>query len=161
MYFYGSEEPFTYHHGDFSYTAEFRGIGPWLQGMLQDDEAGGREAVERLFTVRDCPACGGSRLRPESRAVKVHGMGIADLTRLPVKDALAAFSVISLNEREELVAGQVLNEIRNRLEFLLNVGVGYLSLDRSVTSLSGGEGQRIRLATQIGSQVAGRALCSR
>ena len=155
VYFYGSEEPFTYHHGDFSYTAEFRGIGPWLQGMLQDDEAGGREAVERLFTVRDCPECGGSRLRPESRAVKVHGQGIADLTRLPVKDALAALSVISLNEREELVAGQVLDEIRNRMEFLLNVGVGYLSLDRSVTSLSGGEGQRIRLATQIGSRLRG------
>jgi len=155
VYFYGSEEPFTYHHGDFSYTAEFRGIGPWLQGMLQDDEAGGREAVERLFTVRDCPECGGSRLRPESRAVKVHGQGIADLTRLPVKDALAALSVISLNEREELVAGQVLDEIRNRMGFLLNVGVGYLTLDRSVTSLSGGEGQRIRLATQIGSRLRG------
>ncbi len=155
VYFCGSEEPFTYHHGDFSYTAEFGGIGPWLQGMLEDDEAGGREAVERLFTVRDCPECGGSRLRPESRAVKVHGLGIAELTRLPVKDALEAFAGISLDEREELVAGQVLDEIRNRMEFLLNVGVGYLSLDRSVTSLSGGEGQRIRLATQIGSRLRG------
>ena len=155
VYFYGSDEPFTYHHGDFSYTAEFRGIGPWLQGMLQDEEAGGREVVERLFTARDCPECRGSRLRPESRAVKVHGLGIADLTRLPVKDALEALAGIELDAREDLVAGQVLDEIRNRMEFLLNVGVGYLSLDRSVTSLSGGEGQRIRLATQIGSRLRG------
>jgi excinuclease ABC subunit A len=155
VYFYGSEEPFTYHHGDFNYTAEFRGIGPWLQGIMQDDEAGGREAVERLFTLKDCPECGGSRLRPESRAVRVHGMGIGDLTRLPVKDAIKAFAGIVLNEREHLVAGQVLDEVRDRLKFLLNVGVGYLSLDRSVTSLSGGEGQRIRLATQIGSRLRG------
>ena len=155
VYFYGSEEPFTYHRGDFNYTAEFRGIGPWLQGIMQDDEAGGREVVERLFTLKDCPECGGSRLRSESRAVRVHGMGIGDLTRLPVKDAIKALAGIVLNEREHLVAGQVLDEVRDRLEFLLNVGVGYLSLDRSVTSLSGGEGQRIRLATQIGSRLRG------
>jgi excinuclease ABC subunit A len=154
-YFYGSEEPITYRHGDLSFTAEFRGVGPWLQGILRDEDAGSREVAQRLFTVRDCPECGGSRLRPESRAVKVHGFGIADLTRLPVKDAIKALSGIVLSQREELLAAQILDEIRNRLEFLLNVGVGYLTLDRSVTSLSGGEGQRIRLATQIGSRLRG------
>ncbi len=155
VYFHGSTKPITYRYGDFKYAAEFLGIGRWLHGLLQDDDAGAREAVERLFSVRDCPACGGSRLRPESRSVRIRGMGIADLARLPVENALEACRRITLTDREVKIAGQVLEEIRNRLEFLQNVGVGYLSLDRTVTSLSGGESQRIRLATQIGSRLRG------
>jgi len=111
--------------------------------------------VELLFSPRQCAACAGARLRPESRAVKVDGLGIADFARMPLDEALQAFRRIRLNAREYKIAGQLLKEIGERLEFLLNVGVSYLSLDRPVTSLSGGEGQRIRLATQIGSRLRG------
>ena len=94
-------------------------------------------------------------MRPESRAVKLDGMGIADFSRLPLAKTLKAFQQLSLTAREQKIAGQVLKEIHERLEFLLNVGVSYLSLDRPAASLSGGEGQRIRLATQIGSKLRG------
>ncbi len=155
-YFEGSPEPITYYYGDYRYTAEFKGIGTWLEGLLQDDEnLKIHEELEKLFTVQDCPACGGARLRPESRAVKVNGMAISEYARLSLENALASFRRIQLTPREEKIAGQVLKEITDRLEFLTDVGVGYLSLHRPVATLSGGEGQRIRLATQIGSKLRG------
>jgi excinuclease ABC subunit A len=156
VYFNGSSEPISFQYGEYRYTSEFGGIGKWLESLLEDEEnPRDREDVEKLFSVQDCTACKGSRIRPESRAVKLNGMAISDYARLPLADALAAFKKIKLASREEKIAGQVLKEICDRLDFMLNVGVGYLSLDRSVTTLSGGEGQRIRLATQIGSRLRG------
>ncbi len=156
VYFNGSPDPITYFYGNYRYTAEFKGVGKWLEGLLgSDGNVKTREELEKLFTVRDCPACDGARLRPESRAVRVNGMSISEYARKPLEKALAAFRKIPLSTREEIIAGQILKEISDRLEFLVNVGVGYLSLDRSVATLSGGEGQRIRLATQIGSKLRG------
>src|SRR5437764_4857802 len=102
-----------------------------------------------------CPACHGKRLRPESLAVQVEGMSIADFTAMPVSRALEKASSIKLAGRELQIAGRIMSEIVERLQFLHAVGLGYISLDRSAATLSGGEGQRIRLATQIGSKLRG------
>ena len=107
------------------------------------------------MSATTCPACHGKRLRPESLAVKVNGMSIADFTALPVSRAVEAAAQIKLSEREERIAGRIRKEIAERLGFLNAVGLGYISLDRSAATLSGGEGQRIRLATQIGSKLRG------
>ena len=136
--------------------ADFRGVGNWIESLLEEEEyIRGREELEKVFSTQDCPECRGSRLKPESRAVKINEMSISDYARLSLDNAGKAFRKIQLSERESLIAGQVLREICDRVEFLLNVGVGYLSLDRPSSSLSGGEGQRIRLATQIGSKLRG------
>ena len=156
VYFYGSTEPLTFAYDDYHYSATFRGIARWLEELRSDEEDTRlQEEVGLLFSAQACPACGGARLRPESRAVKLDGMGIDDFSRLPLGKALQAFRQLTLTAREHKIAGQVLKEIKERLEFLLNVGVAYLSLDRPVSTLSGGEGQRIRLATQIGSKLRG------
>ncbi len=134
----------------------FWGVDKWLQSVLETEgNPGIREEVEKLFSVQDCAACKGSRLKPESRAVKINGLSISDYARLSLETAVKAFREIKLTPRETQIAGQILREIQERMEFLLNVGVGYLSLDRPASSLSGGEGQRIRLATQIGSKLRG------
>jgi excinuclease ABC subunit A len=114
-----------------------------------------RQEIERFMSLRDCPACRGSRLKPESVAVTIADRSIADVVRLTVKDAARSFETLKLSEREELIARRVLKEIRERLGFLQNVGLDYLTLDRPAATLSGGEGQRIRLATQIGSSLVG------
>jgi len=133
------------------------GVGQWLESILKEEMmfSAVRDELEKLFTTVDCPSCLGSRLRPESRSVRINDLSISDYTRLPINKALAAFAEIRLTPREALIAEQILREIHDRVEFLLNVGVGYLSLDRPSASLSGGEGQRIRLATQIGSKLRG------
>jgi excinuclease ABC subunit A len=155
-YFRGSAEPITYLHENLSFSAEFSGIERYLVSVHQDEENSKlRDEIEKLFALRDCPLCHGARLRPESQAVKIDGRSISDFARLPLDRALEAFQEITLSAREELIAGQILNEIWDRLAFLNDVGAGYLSLDRSVASLSGGEAQRIRLATQIGSRLRG------
>jgi excinuclease ABC subunit A len=107
------------------------------------------------MSATTCPACQGKRLRPESLAVNVNGMSIADFTALPVSRAVEAAAQIRLSEREDRIAGRILKEIAERLGFLNGVGLGYISLNRSAATLSGGEGQRIRLATQIGSKLRG------
>jgi excinuclease ABC subunit A len=114
-----------------------------------------RQEIERFMSLRDCPACRGSRLRPESVAVTIADRSIADVVRLTVKEAARFFETLKLSEREKLIARRVLKEIRERLGFLQNVGLDYLTLDRPAATLSGGEGQRIRLATQIGSSLVG------
>jgi excinuclease ABC subunit A len=155
-YFFGSSEPMTYAYDQYRYTAEYPGIAEWLAALHSDEENTRlQEEVGLLFSPQACPGCGGARLRPESRAVKLDGMGIADFSRLPLAKTLKAFQRLSLTAREQRIVGQVLKEIKERLEFLLDVGVSYLSLDRPAASLSGGEGQRIRLATQIGSKLRG------
>jgi excinuclease ABC subunit A len=119
----------------------------------QSEEA--RAEVEAFMAERPCPACGGSRLRPESLGLKIAGRSIADVVKLTIKEAGVFFSSLSLGEREATIARRVLKEIRERLGFLVNVGLDYLALDRPAGTLSGGEGQRIRLATQIGSSLVG------
>ena len=134
---------------------DFEGILPNLRRRYETGTWAQQELLEPLRSLQSCPACDGERLRPESRSVRVKGCTIAEYTRLPLAKADAALAAIELSEREELIAGRVLREIRDRLRFLTEVGVGYLTLARSAATLSGGEGQRIRLATQIGANLTG------
>ncbi|HWP60441.1 MAG TPA: excinuclease ABC subunit UvrA [Candidatus Acidoferrales bacterium] len=125
------------------------GLGIRLDsGALYDDP-------EAIAHAPPCPACGGARLRKESLQVKIAGKNIAALTALSLEEALRFCRALELSPQEELIARRVLNEVTDRLEFLLAVGLNYLTLDRSAATLSGGEAQRIRLATQIGSGLAG------
>ncbi|MGH9451012.1 MAG: excinuclease ABC subunit UvrA, partial [Terriglobia bacterium] len=136
--------------------ARFAGIIPILDRWYGETaHEGYREWFERYMSAIPCPACGGKRLRPESLAVKVGGLSIAEFTALPVKRALDEAQKLELSPREETLARRIVNEISARLEFLDRVGLGYLSLDRSAASLSNGESQRIRLATQIGAKLRG------
>ena len=114
-----------------------------------------RAEVERFMRLRDCPACQGSRLRTETRSIKIAGRSIADVVRFSIKEARQFFDTLTLSDREMLIARRVLKEIRERLGFLAQVGLDYLTLDRAAATLAGGEGQRIRLATQIGSSLVG------
>ncbi len=114
-----------------------------------------RQELEHYMALRDCPTCKGSRLRPETLAVKIAGRSIADVVRFPIKAARQFFDTLTLSERDAQIARRVLKEIRERLGFLAHVGLEYLTLDRPAATLSGGEGQRIRLATQIGSSLVG------
>jgi excinuclease ABC subunit A len=114
-----------------------------------------RAEIAQFMTERPCPACRGSRLRPESLGFKIGGRSIADVVTLTIKGAAAFFGGLTLSEREAAIARRVLKEIRERLGFLMNVGLDYLTLDRPAGTLAGGEGQRIRLATQIGSSLVG------
>ena len=133
----------------------FEGVIPNLRRRYEEGSWAVQEDLEPYRTLRECPACHGQRLKPQSLAVKVKGRGIADYVSVPISDALAVFESFELSEREALIAGRVLREIRERLRFLDDVGVGYLTLNRSAATLSGGEGQRIRLATQIGANLTG------
>ena len=134
----------------------FMGILAYLKRALEDSTSEGyREFLLDYMSATDCPACQGRRLRPESLAVKVNGMSVAEFTGLPVTRALEAAQKIHLAGREAIIAGRIVHEIVERLQFLNAVGLGYISLDRSAATLSGGEGQRIRLATQIGSKLRG------
>src|SRR5262245_32924273 len=137
------------------FGVDFEGVLPSLRRRFEEGTWSDQEALEPYRALRPCPACDGERLRPESRAVRVKGKRIADFVNLPVADLLPVFESLELTEREHLIASRVVREIRERLHFLNDVGVGYLSLGRSAATLSGGEGQRIRLATQIGSQLTG------
>ena len=156
IYFFGDSNPKPGVKPGRIAPMQFRGVGKWLESLMDDEETPRmREELEQLFSVQDCPSCAGSRLRAESLAVKINGLSISDYARMSLENAERCFRKVSLTERETQIAGQVLREINDRMEFLLNVGVGYLSLDRPASSLSGGEGQRIRLATQIGSKLRG------
>ncbi|MGE5109621.1 MAG: excinuclease ABC subunit UvrA, partial [Acidobacteriaceae bacterium] len=134
----------------------FRGILNWHKQSIEEATSDAyREWFLQYMSATPCPACGGKRLRPESLGVKVNGLSIADFTALPVARAVEAAAKIKLNSREEQLAGRIVREIAERLGFLNHVGLGYISLSRSAATLSGGEGQRIRLATQIGSKLRG------
>ena len=111
--------------------------------------------MEQYMNYQTCPDCGGSRLRKESLAIKVAGVNIHDITRMSIKQALAFFNGLTLTDKETAIAQRILKEIRERLGFMIHVGLDYLSLSRGAATLSGGEGQRIRLATQIGSSLVG------
>jgi len=134
----------------------FKGILGYLKQSLEESSSDSyREWLLDFMSATECPACHGKRLRPESLAVKVNGMSIADFTGLSVGRSLEVAEKIKLKGREELIAGRIMHEIVERLQFLNAVGLGYISLARSAATLSGGEGQRIRLATQIGSKLRG------
>jgi len=134
----------------------FHGIfGHLKQNLEESTSEGYRDWLLEHMSASECPVCHGKRLRPESLAVKVNGMSIADFTALPVTRSLDVAQKIKLEGREALIAGRVMHEIVERLQFLNEVGLGYISLDRPAGTLSGGEGQRIRLATQIGSKLRG------
>ncbi|HZN07383.1 MAG TPA: excinuclease ABC subunit UvrA [Pyrinomonadaceae bacterium] len=146
----------TFVQGLYTYQNDWKGALPWLQERLSEaPNEKVRVALEELVSPTVCGECKGKRLRSDSLSVRVGGRGIAEYTALPIEDAVTAFEQVSLNSREEQIAGAILREIVNRLRFLKTVGLGYLTLDRTSSTLSGGEGQRIRLATQIGSQLRG------
>ncbi len=134
---------------------DFEGLLPNFRRRFAEGTWVEQEALERYRSLRPCPACGGERLKPQSRSVRVKGRTITDYVDLPLDDALKVFLAMSLTPREDLIAGRILKEIQDRLRFLADVGVGYLTLGRSAATLSGGEGQRIRLATQIGASLRG------
>jgi excinuclease ABC subunit A len=137
------------------FGANFEGVIPNLRRRFEDGTWSEQEPLEQYRGLQPCPACDGDRLRPESRAVRVKGRRLAEYVSVPIADVQPIFETLELTEREHRIAGRVLREIRERLRFLYDVGVGYLTLARGAATLSGGEGQRIRLATQIGSQLTG------
>jgi excinuclease ABC subunit A len=139
-----------------SYYTYYEGVIPWLQRRYEETESDNqRERVEQYMREIPCPKCGGARLRPESLAVTVGGINIAELSSKAVKDALVFVDDLELNDRERHIAERVLKEIRVRLGFLVDVGLDYLTINRAAATLAGGEAQRIRLATQIGSGLVG------
>ena len=139
-----------------TYSTQFEGIIPNLERRYRETDSDySREKIEEYMTLRPCPDCKGARLRPESRAVLVSGTSINEFTSLPARRALEWVGELELSEHDRRIARLVLREIEERLRFLDNVGVGYLSMDRAAATLSGGEAQRIRLATQIGSSLVG------
>jgi excinuclease ABC subunit A len=134
----------------------FHGILAFLRDSIEEAHSDSyRESMMAYMSATPCPVCRGKRLRPESLAVKIGGLSIADFTALPLNRALSAAINLKFTARELLVAERIRREIAERLEFLCAVGLTYLSLDRNAATLSGGEGQRIRLATQIGSKLRG------
>src|SRR5579863_4584468 len=134
----------------------FHGILAYLRENVEEARSDSyREYMMSYMSAVPCPVCRGKRLRPESLAVKIGGLSIADFTALPLNRALSAAINLQFTQREALIAERIRKEIAERLEFLCAVGLTYLSLDRNAATLSGGEGQRIRLATQIGSRLRG------
>jgi excinuclease ABC subunit A len=139
-----------------SYHTHYEGVVPYLQRRHSEAESDhARETIEGYMREVPCPECGGARLKPESLAVTVDGRNIFELCDLPIRDSTAAMQALELSERDHLIADRVLREIRARMQFLLDVGLDYLSLNRSAATLAGGEAQRIRLASQIGSGLVG------
>jgi excinuclease ABC subunit A len=139
-----------------AYMLAFEGIVPSLERRYREtDSAGQRERIEEYMSFRPCPVCKGARLKPEVLAVTVGDRNIHEFTRMSVTRATEFLEGLQLTETEELIGRRIIKEIRERLAFLENVGVGYLQLDRAASTLSGGEAQRLRLATQIGSQLVG------
>ncbi len=139
-----------------SYKVRFEGIVNNLQRRYEEtDSEASRERIESYMAEQPCPQCKGARLRPETLAVKIGGLSIAEYSALSARAAAEWINALELTETERAIARLIVREITERLAFLENVGIGYLSLSRSARSLSGGEAQRIRLATQIGSHLVG------
>jgi excinuclease ABC subunit A len=140
----------------FFYPRPYEGIIENLnRRFAETDSEAIREEIGRFMNVRSCPVCDGARLRKESLHIKVDGRNIYEYTTMSIRELLAAFETLTLSDQEEFIASRVSKEIIERLGFLVDVGLDYLSLSRTAATLSGGEGQRIRLATQIGSRLMG------
>ncbi len=158
---YGSGEDeikFSYvaERGEYHWKSSFEGLIPMLERRYRETEnPENRFELEAYMSAEPCPACHGRRLKPEALAVKVGGRSIDEIACVTISDSITFFDDLALTAREREIAGKILKEIRDRLGFLANVGIGYLNLSRGAASLSGGESQRIRLATQIGSKLMG------
>ena len=157
---YGCNEkiPFTFKRRNKSYMVnrKFEGVIPRMERLYVETKSNySRKYLSKFMSDRKCHVCGGKRLRPEVLAVTVGGKSIIDVCDLPIKDSYQFFQDLELTERENFIAKEVLKEIKERLSFLVEVGLDYLSMSRSSGTLSGGEAQRIRLATQIGSGLVG------
>ena len=152
------EIEFTYQRGErhHGYARAFEGVLTWLDRRYKETESESiREVLESYMNMRPCPSCNGARLKKESLFVRFNGKSISEVTAMSIKQAVAFFANPKLSAQETEIARLILKEIRERLGFLADVGLDYLTLDRTSGSLSGGEGQRIRLATQIGSSLVG------
>ncbi len=154
---YGSgDELFNFQLGSRSYEATYEGVVANLERRyLETDSDYIRNEIRKYMGEKICPKCQGKRLKPEFLAVTIVGRSIVDLTNYPINEAFDYFNKLELSSRDNNIAKQILKEIKARLRFLINVGLDYLTLDRSASTLSGGEAQRIRLATQIGSSLMG------
>ncbi|WP_371372036.1 excinuclease ABC subunit UvrA [Sporomusa aerivorans] len=159
---YGAgQEKFTFRYENMygenkTYHSTFEGVMPLLSRRHRESTSDwAREEIEEYMSSKPCPACKGARLKPEALAIRVGDKNIYEVTRMTVAESQSFFKSLDLTEREKVIANQILKEINARLGFLLNVGLDYLTLDRAAGTLSGGEAQRIRLATQIGSGLVG------
>lgn len=157
---YGCDEkiPFSFKRRNKSYMVNrrFEGVIPRMERLYLETKSNyNRKYISKFMSNHKCPACNGKRLRPEVLAVTVNGKSIADVVEMSIKDSYQFFLDLKLTDRELYIAKEVLKEIRERLKFLVDVGLDYLSMERSSGTLSGGEAQRIRLATQIGSGLVG------
>jgi excinuclease ABC subunit A len=157
---YGSDEKLTLtfvdRYGESEYQGRYEGLIPWLSRRFDETESENwREDMSRYRVEDICQTCKGRRLKPEPLAVKLGGYNIAELTSMPVEDLAPALANLTLSESQRKIVGLALGEVEKRLSFLVDVGAGYLSLARRADTLSGGESQRIRLATQIGSKLTG------
>ena len=147
---------FSDKNGDWEYNGHYIGLLPWLEKRFSETESENyRDELLRFRVEDECASCRGARLKPEALAVTIGGYNIAKLTEMPAEELIGVLDSIAMGERERRIVGQAMNEARKRLSFLNDVGAGYLSLSRRADTLSGGESQRIRLATQIGSQLTG------
>ncbi|MDA8229295.1 MAG: excinuclease ABC subunit UvrA, partial [Desulfitobacterium hafniense] len=158
---YGTDQPVKFRYINVFdqpkiYNAVFEGLVPYFERRYKESSSDYvRTEIEAYMSEKPCPACKGKRLKPEALAVKVGTLSIDDITRQPITEVLDYLNKTTLSEKEQTIARQVLKEIRERLGFLINVGLDYLTLGRAAGTLSGGEAQRIRLATQIGSSLMG------
>jgi len=161
LYGSGDEDiPFTYKskrgRSNFEVNKPFEGVIPNVERRFQETQSNSqRERLSQFMATRPCPACKGGRLRPESLAVRINGRNIVQTSELAIGEALEFFKHLRLTRQQKRIAERVLKEIQERLTFLVSVGLDYLTLDRRAGTLSGGESQRIRLATQIGSGLMG------
>ena len=139
-----------------TYKGRWEGIIPELQRRYKQTQSYGiRRWIEGFMSTRTCDCCNGKRLKESSLNVKVNETNIGDLCSKNISETLKFFESLELNQSQKEIAGGILNEIKKRLSFLINVGLNYLTLDRASRTLSGGEAQRIRLASQVGSQLTG------
>lgn len=158
---YGTDTPITFQYQNIfdqlkTYSTNFEGLVPLFERRYRESTSDMvRAEIEGYMSEHPCPECLGKRLKPEALAVKVGGISIDDLSRLSITEAINFVNTLVLTPKEETIAHQILKEIKERLGFLMNVGLDYLTMARSAGSLSGGEAQRIRLATQIGSSLMG------
>lgn len=158
---YGTKErvkySYTNSHGKIQYYLHrFEGIYNYVSRYSEDTSSESiRQWAESFMTINKCSTCKGGRLKEDSLWVKINSVNIHDITRKSIKDCKLFFDNLKLDDRKQIIAEQIIKEIRSRLDFLMNVGLDYLTLERSARSLSGGEAQRIRLAIQIGSQLTG------
>jgi excinuclease ABC subunit A len=159
--FGAGEERFTFQYENFygeekTYQSHYEGVIPMLNRRYRETNSdGSREDIEAYMSCRPCPECHGARLKPEALAIRVGGKNIHEVTCMTIAEGQEFFNSLELTERERMIARQILKEIQARLGFLVNVGLDYLTLNRAAGTLSGGEAQRIRLATQIGSGLVG------